>query len=279
MGHQKDDCHDNIHNGNKVHDDPRGFFRGCSIALSQMVSDPNRRDHAGGGTQGSTPGNRHRAQSTGGGNGEFSQSPHQHRLRLRRKCLKQQCSNIGQRLLHEFLRPFLGVVFQRPARFGPGTQMVFLVDKHVKKVTDALHRSRYRQADGCSDESQTLPLKWTSKDKNPIQQSVNKQETNVVVHGRFGQSSCLKVEPHALIQSIRDGPKDVVPGIGSGHRADILRKSQFEQNRLDVKECHQTGEHGRRKPKHGLLEPDSCHFGIVTANGLRNQSIQNLVKG
>jgi len=245
-----------------------------------MVADPDRGHHGGRRRQGSRPGNRDGRQCRRGGNRELSEPSHQHGLGLGGKGLKQQGSNVWNRLGHEFLGPFLCVVFHRPTFFRPGIDVVFLVDEHVKEITDPLHSAGNRQGNGGTNESEAVPSRNRSpKDKDPVEKAIDKQKNNVVVHGRLGMPPGLEVEPHALVQSIRDGPKDVVLGVPPGDGTNVVGKAQRFQDGFHKKEGRQTREHRRGQPEHALLQPNTGHAWIVGSDGLADQSVQDLVKG
>ena len=280
VGGQKDNRHEYVDDRNEMHDQPRTLLGTLMVPPSQVVAHPDRRHHAGGRRQGSRKWNRHGRQGRRGGNREFSEPSHQDGLGLRGKALEQKRSNVGNRLGHEFFGPFLGVVFYRPPFFRPGIDVVFLVDKHVKEVTHPLHGAGNRQGNGGTNESEAVPSRDGSpKDKDPVEKTIDKQKDNVVVHGRFGMPPGLEVEPHALVQSVRDGPKDVVLGVRSGNGTNVVGKAQRFENGFHKKEGRQTRQHGSRQPEHALLQPNPGHAWIVGPDGLADQSIEDLIEG
>mmetsp|Transcript_2955 Transcript_2955/g.4426 ORF Transcript_2955/g.4426 Transcript_2955/m.4426 type:complete len:223 (-) Transcript_2955:263-931(-) len=157
--------------------------------------------------------------------------------------------------------------------------MMLLVQKHVTKINNTLHGSRNTERNGGTNKTQSIPGKGTSKDKEPIQYRIDTQEKNIIVHGWTWQSLGLKIKSHALIDSIWYRPDQIVFRIDSSQFRGCLRKPQFQEDRFDVKQSRQTRQHTQRQPKHGLLQPNTRHFGIATAHGLSYQRIQNLIKG
>eukprot|EP00977_Amphora_coffeiformis_P004588 scaffold991_cov278-Amphora_coffeaeformis.AAC.5 len=172
--------------------------------------------------------------------------------------------------------------------FRPRGSMMFSINKHVKKVNDGLHRPRNTQRHGRSNESHALPMphgsimyvpKGPTQYKDPIQAGIDEQKQQVIVHGRPGQSLGLKVESHALVQPIGDGPQGIVLGVRAGHGRHVGRKAQRRQAGLNEPQGRETRQHGHCQPKHALLQPNTGHAGIATTHGLSHQGIQYLIKG
>ena len=74
----------------------------------------------------------------------------------------------------------------------------------------------------------------TTKNKHPVQQGIDKQETNVVVHSRSWHSLCLKVESHALVETVS------TKGVGSRRGTDEKGGESIREERENVIVFHKT---------------------------------------
>mmetsp|Transcript_3008 Transcript_3008/g.7073 ORF Transcript_3008/g.7073 Transcript_3008/m.7073 type:complete len:251 (-) Transcript_3008:763-1515(-) len=171
----KNGSSNDIDNRNYVKDQPSGLLGSIGLSTSHVKSCTDPTNGCTSGTQGSRPRIGNSRNGRRRSNGSLSETTHQDSGGLRSGTLKEKCTNVGQGLLHEFLGSVQSVMLEGPSVIGPCIQVILFDDKHVNVVHDRLARPRDGKRNGRTNESETVPMfEWTTKDKDPVQQSIDK---------------------------------------------------------------------------------------------------------
>ena len=174
--------------------------------------------------------------------------------------------------------------------------MLAFPHKHVKPIRQRLQASaeaeRYRRA----DEPEPAPSidapvgiapvppaharvsERAAEDKDPVEQRVDEEEKNRVVHRRPRFAHRLEVEAHALVPAVGNRPEDVPSRVGTREFAYHAVEAQGVQYPVHEEEPGKKREHAEREPEARLLQPHAGHLLPPASHGLTAQCVEHLVE-